>query len=52
MSKDVVTISIEEYSRLQDAEDLLFCLYAAGVDSWEGFDIAIEEFHKEADEDE
>lgn len=32
-----VTISLEEYNRLQKREAFLDCLEACGVDNWDGF---------------
>lgn len=38
---DTVTISRAEYERLQERDDWLSCLEAAGVDNWDGMDEAI-----------
>lgn len=35
-----VTITIEEFIRLTGRDDFLSALEAAGVDNWEGYDIA------------
>jgi hypothetical protein len=45
MSEEV-TISKSEYERLLDAEQRLDCLYACGVDSWEGYEYALELFNE------
>ena len=37
-----VTISIEEYDELVADAKFLNCLYSAGVDNWDGFDMAKE----------
>lgn len=43
MSKEqLVEIPASEYADLLNAQEVLNCLYAAGVDSWEGYDEAIE----------
>lgn len=48
MSDDVVTISRREYEQLLSDSDWLACLEAAGVDNWEGFDIARDILREEA----
>lgn len=47
---DMIVISKAEYDSLKNDERKLLCLEAAGVDSWDGYSIAMEAFHKE-DED-
>jgi hypothetical protein len=42
-----VSISIERLKELEDAEAMLSALYAAGVDSWEGYSDAIESIESE-----
>ena len=44
MSEDTVTIPIEEYEELQEDQNFLNALRAAGVDNWEGYEIALENF--------
>lgn len=44
MAIETVTISRKEYEGLLDDQLLLNCLRNAGVDNWEGFDFAIEEY--------
>lgn len=41
ISPAMVTITKETYDRLVDESLTLDALYAAGVDTWEGFDYAI-----------
>lgn len=40
--KDAITISQERYNELIKDSDFLEALRAAGVDNWEGYDIAID----------
>lgn len=40
----MVTITEEEYTELQYCAQFLSCLEAAGVDNWDGYDIAREIF--------
>jgi hypothetical protein len=47
----MVTISIEEYAELQESKDFLEALRAAGVDNWEGYDIAREIFTETKEEE-
>ena len=42
MSGEMVTITLEEYLELQDAVQLLHALRSAGVDNWDGYDMAID----------
>lgn len=37
-----VLISAEEYTRLLEDSEFLQCLMAAGVDNWDGYDLAQE----------
>lgn len=37
---ETVTITVDEYEDLKEAAALLHRLQAAGVDNWEGYDIA------------
>jgi hypothetical protein len=41
-----VTITNERYSELIEAEMTLLSLYGAGVDNWNGWDIAMEFFEE------
>lgn len=47
----VVSVPIEEYLQLQDDARLLNCLRNAGVDNWEGWDFALEEYHEGNEDD-
>ena len=40
--EEMVEITKREYERLLERDDFLDCLEAAGVDSWDGYDIAID----------
>ena len=37
MNKETVTITKEEYENLQERDDFLCALEAAGVDNWDGY---------------
>lgn len=41
LERNVVTIKLEEYTRLKDIEKRLDAMYAAGVDNWQGMEEAI-----------
>jgi hypothetical protein len=43
--EEMVKISQEEYEELKEAQRFLDCLEHAGVDNWEGYDFAQEEFN-------
>lgn len=45
---EMVTISREEYTNLRDDSRLLRCLENAGVDNWEWYGDALEEFQEES----
>ncbi len=45
--EETVTISKTEYNELLEDQKLLDCLRGAGVDNWEGWDFAMEDFHSE-----
>lgn len=42
LEKGVITITANEYAELLNESNVLACLYAAGVDSWEGYEEAME----------
>ena len=42
---NMVTITEEEYEELLADKAFLDCLRNAGVDNWDGYDFAVEEFH-------
>lgn len=44
MDKETVTISKKEYESLKDDSFKLQCLENGGVDNWEGYDFAMEEY--------
>ena len=49
LPEDVVTISMKEYDSLLDDAFLLQCLRNAGVDNWEGYHYAMQEFYNVVD---
>ena len=40
IQEEMITISKHLYKHLLDRDEWLDCLEAAGVDNWEGFDVA------------
>lgn len=42
--EDAVTITREEYDELLTSQKFLDCLESAGVDNWDGYDFAQEDF--------
>ena len=40
---ETITISKEEYDQLVEDSEILAKLYAAGVDNWQGYNLALEE---------
>lgn len=48
--EDTITISMEEYKRLVDAESTLEALICAGVDNWEGYGYAMSMLDEEEEE--
>jgi hypothetical protein len=46
-TEEMVTITKKEYEEFLDDARLLNCLRNAGVDNWEGWDIAMDEYHEE-----
>lgn len=44
---EMTTISKEEYDELSDDSLFLSCLRGAGVDNWDGYSFAQEEYQKE-----
>lgn len=50
MDKEFPTITLTwgEYEELKDAQLLLHCLQAAGVDNWDGYDMAIDTYEEHA----
>lgn len=47
---DYVTLTVEDYTELLKDQELLFALKAAGVDNWEGYEIALEEMERNNDD--
>lgn len=43
-NETMVSISLKEYSQLMRDSDFLNCLRNAGVDNWDGYDYACEEY--------
>lgn len=54
INPDFVSISVEEYARLLDAEKKLYCLECGGVDNWEYYSDALRDggYFDEDEEDE
>ena len=48
--KNTITITMEEYNRLTEAEEKLSCLEACGVDNWPGYGDAMEMYESEDEE--
>ena len=44
---EFTVISVKELERLADRDFKLSCLEGGGVDNWEGYDFAMEEYWKE-----
>lgn len=44
LDTDTVTITKEEYNELLEEQAFLDCLRGAGVDNWEGYEFAIDDF--------
>jgi hypothetical protein len=49
---DVVTMSVAEYEKLYDDSLFLNCLRNAGVDNWQGYECAQDEYRQYEDDDE
>lgn len=47
---ETVTITKKEYDSLLDDSRLLQCLQNAGVDNWDGYSYAMEEFYEDEEE--
>lgn len=47
MSEEMVTITKKEYDRLAKVDDWMDALEAAGVDNWDGVDLAHDIFNDE-----
>lgn len=46
-AEEMVTITKKEYDKLLDRDRLLNCLERAGVDNWDGWDFAMDEYNEE-----
>lgn len=42
MKEETITIPQEEYDQLKADQNLLYTLQAAGVDNWDGYELAVE----------
>lgn len=49
MPEETVTISKEEYDELLESQRFLYCLEAQGVDNWDGYEFAQEEYNSQKD---
>jgi len=49
---EFIILKPEEYEQLQKDSDLLNCLRNAGVDNWDGWDYAVDEYHEIYKDDE
>lgn len=49
MENETVTIAKKEYESLLKASRKLTYLEWAGVDNWEGYDLAMEQMHEDAE---
>lgn len=49
---NLVTMNLDDYGELFDDSLFLNCLRNAGVDNWDGYDLACEEFNSEGEDDE
>lgn len=47
MALEKVTITVQEYRQLLKQELMLECILGAGVDNWQGYSFAMEEFREE-----
>lgn len=47
MASDTITLHIERYNELIESEKILEALQIAGVDNWDGYDIAMEYLEKD-----
>lgn len=48
---EMITIPKELYDDLIDDQQFLNCLQSAGVDNWEGYDYAVEEYQSMKDDE-
>lgn len=50
VKEELVAISLKQYMELLDNDLMLECLQNAGVDNWEGYDVAMEEYREKKGE--
>lgn len=51
LDESTICITKQEYEEMQDEILFLECLRSAGVDNWDGYDYAIDEYHQSREED-
>jgi len=51
MSKEIL-ITMAEYNKLRAAQNKLDALESAGVDNWEGYDLAMEDYNDDDENEE
>lgn len=51
IAMEMITITKSEYDSLIDDAHKLQCLEGAGVDNWDGYDFAMEEYNKDESEE-
>ena len=49
MANDTITIPVEEYERLLNDSHFLEALRAAGVDNWDGYEVAQDMMEEDED---
>ena len=52
MEKETVTITVEEYTQLLDAQNKLSALENGGVDNWEWYSESLADYYAEKEKDE
>ena len=50
IKKETIEISLGEYNRLQEVDELMDALKCLGVDNWDGYSDAVEMVYGEDDE--
>lgn len=51
MTEETITLPLKEYQKLKDAEFMLQCLHAGGVDNWEWYGESLQDGGYFQDED-
>jgi len=46
-NEEMITITVKEYEKLKKDAQLLQCLYNAGVDNWEWYGEALNEYNQD-----